>query len=268
VAKGKLKSFQESIKRRSSSEGNLLHHPKQEKTVKQSILRVNSLQPEELDRASKPQQQSGVEPKLRHTGGQDSDPPKASFLPTVLRRAVHHLNKLSEQDPENTGEDSLLEDRSQSKRVASFGQGEGGKISNDIGSALRVNEGLLNASPKSLLKNGAGSIRDGSAKSVSDVEVVREPHKLHSSHDQEDLGSPFAASGLVKIEREPFSRFSKKKGPEFESGEKSAEQCADGPEPGSGAAGRGEIGDDRDHEDQDEHRAEKSEYLNLSPFFR
>lgn len=73
MAKGKLKSFQESIKRRSSSEGSLLHHPKQEKTVKQSILRVNSLQLEELDRASKPQQQSGVEPKLRHTGGQDSD---------------------------------------------------------------------------------------------------------------------------------------------------------------------------------------------------
>ena len=252
--------------KRSSSAGNVRHHPKQEKIVKQSSLRVNSLQPGELYKVSKPERQR-EEPKLRHT----EDPPKASLLTTILRRALHQPSKLGEQEPENTGEDSLIEGRSQSKRVAPFRQGEGGNISNDVGRAFRVNERSLNASLKSLLKNGAGSIRDGPAKSVSDLEDVRELHNIDPSHDQQvsrrNLLS-ISTSGLIKKEREPLSRFSKMEGPEFDSAEGSAEQGSGGPESGSGAIGRGDVGDNRGDEDLDEDRAEKSEYLIASPFFR
>lgn len=265
AAKEKLMVFQEGIKRRSSSEGNSLHHPKQDKAAEQSRLRVTSLQSEEPDRAKKRQQQSEEEPKIRSSGGRHgSVPPKASLLPTILRRALHQPKQLGEQDTENKDEDSLPENQSLSKRITPFGRGEGGINLNDVAGAERVNERLVNASPKSLLKNGAGVVRV----SVSGVEDVRKPHYTYTSYGGVSRRNPLAAStsGLVKKVREPVARFSKKKGLEVDSGEDSAEQGADGPEPG--AAGHGEVGGDRDGEGVTEDRVGKSLHLNRSPILR
>ncbi|KAG0569192.1 hypothetical protein KC19_6G072300 [Ceratodon purpureus] len=266
AAKEKLIAFQESVKRRISVKGDLLHHPKQEKTAEQSSLRVNLLQPDELEKASMPQQRPEGEAQLRLTEGrQDSDSPKVSPKVTFLRSGSHQRKKLAEQGPKNTGEDTTLENRSLSKRVASFGQGEEGKISNDVGSAPRVNERMENPSSKALLKNGAVSIRDRSAKSVFDEEDVK-PHKSRPSHDQEvSRRNPLAAStsGLLKNESEPVTG---PLGPEFHSGEERTERGVGGTEPGSGAAGLEEVGDDRDDEVPDEDSVEKSEYMNQNPF--
>ena len=221
TAKEKLKAFQKSTKRRSSSEGNSLHHPKQEDVVKQSRLKVKSVQSEEPDRASKLQQRSEQEPKLKNPEGrQDSDLPKVSLFSPIVESALDLLNKRGEQDPENLGEDLLPED--QSKRVLFFRQDEAGKNSNDLG-RVRENERLVNASPKSLIKNGAGSIHDGSAKLVSDVEDVRKPHEISPSHVQEvSRRNPLAAS----------------------------------------TSGRGEVGGDGHGEGLGEDCFEKSKYLN------
>lgn len=266
AAKKKLKAFKmESKKRQSSPEGDVLHHSGQEKAVQQARLRISSMQSGENDsRALKLKQQSDEEPKLRYTEGQqDSDPAKASLLPIVLRRALRQRNQSGEQDPDH----SLPEDKSQSNRVLFLVQGVDGKNVSDVGRALRVNEQLVNASPKSLVKNGAGSTRDESAKSMSRNGDVRIPHTTQPSHDREvSRRDPFAAStsGQVKRVSERFARFSKN-GPEVGSGVESAEQAGAGlAGPGSGAhrGGRREI------EDLDEDRGQNSEGRNKGDLFR
>lgn len=78
-----------SKKRQGSPEGEALHHSRQEKAVNQSRLSTSP----------KARQQSDEEPKLSCTEGQqDSDTAKASLLSIVLKKALHHLNQLGEQD--------------------------------------------------------------------------------------------------------------------------------------------------------------------------
>jgi len=174
----------------------------------------------------KPKQQSDEEPDLRYTEGQlYSHPSKASLLSTALRKALRQQNQSGEQESNQ----SLPEDK---PRVVSLGQGIDGKNVSDVGRAIRANkQQLVNASPKSLEKNGAGSIRDGSAKPVSRNGDVRSPHTTYPSHDQGvSRRGLFAAIISEQVKRG--------------------------------------IEGDKDDEDLDEDRGEKSEGRNQGAMFR
>lgn len=231
VAKEKLKAFKMKSKKRDRfAEG---ENSSPEKAGDQSRLRISSLESGESDRALKPKEQSDDEPKQ---GQRNSDPPIESLGPTVLKKAFHQLRQKS-------SDRSLPADKPEVNRLVTLGKGV---VGNNVEKALPVNEQLVLTSPNALVKSGAGSIRDVSAK----------PHKTQLSHEHEvSRRDRFAAStsGQAKRERERYARLKMKIGTEVDSDEETGEQARTGvPEPANGAGSRREMESDEDDEELDE----------------